>query len=372
MGFASLIVKATRLCNLRCSYCHDWRVGRDQTMSFRVLAGVIAAALREPSHRSVEFIWHGGETTVLPISFYEKAIFLQARFRRPGQLIQNTIQTNGTRLTADWVHFLRSNEFAVGVSLDGPPSIHDVHRRYGSGRSSFSDVMAGIQLLKNADVPFTVLMVIDETALELGPDHIFDFFLAHDVRSYGLLAAKPDNQPHPVPGTAVAHYTPPAAINHFLARLYDRWLEHGDPEIKIRDLEAIRSRLRSSGDLMCVFGGGCIGHYFLVEPNGDVAHCDLFQGDDRYSLGNLLRDGFARLRCSENITAIKRENEQSLARLRACPEFPVCQGWCPHERYTAFRHDPLYREDCCGLRDLIVHVRSRLDSEPSRPPVLEV
>src|SRR5262245_24331312 len=99
MGFVSLIVKGTRLCNLRCTYCHDWRSGQDQTMTFPVMARTIAAALRDPEYDAVEFIWHGGETTVLPIAFYEKALLIQSRFRRPGQLIRNLIQTNGTRLT---------------------------------------------------------------------------------------------------------------------------------------------------------------------------------------------------------------------------------------------------------------------------------
>ena len=72
MGHLALIVKATRLCNLRCSYCHDWRAGKNQTMGFSVMAKTIASALSDPENDAVEFIWHGGEPTVLPFSFYEK------------------------------------------------------------------------------------------------------------------------------------------------------------------------------------------------------------------------------------------------------------------------------------------------------------
>ena len=99
--YLGLVLKATRLCNLRCTYCRDWREGPGQTMGFDVLARVVAAALREESHSIVDFVWHGGETTLLPLSFYRKAMFLQSRFRRPGQRIGNVIQTNGTRLTPD-------------------------------------------------------------------------------------------------------------------------------------------------------------------------------------------------------------------------------------------------------------------------------
>src|ERR1044072_6234239 len=33
-----VIMKATRLCNLRCTYCHAWKEGPDQVMPFEVLA----------------------------------------------------------------------------------------------------------------------------------------------------------------------------------------------------------------------------------------------------------------------------------------------------------------------------------------------
>ena len=94
---ATLVVKATRLCNLRCSYCHDWRAGPDQTMTTAVLGRMTRAALEDPEHDAVEFVWHGGEATVLPLSFFRKALTAQARYQRPGQMVRNTIQTNGTR-----------------------------------------------------------------------------------------------------------------------------------------------------------------------------------------------------------------------------------------------------------------------------------
>jgi uncharacterized protein len=363
MRHAGLIVKGTRLCNLRCTYCHDWRAGPEQTMSFPIMARMIAAALRDPEHDSVQFIWHGGETMVLPISFYQRALVLQSLFRRPGQIVSNAIQTNGTRLTTDWVQFLRENRFAVGLSLDGPPEVHDRYRRYASGRPSFGDVAQGIRLLQEHGVPFVVLMVIDEAALELGPDAVFDFFLQYGIKSYGLIAAKPTNQPDAAPGTPTEHYTSPVKMTAFLARLYDRWREHGDPTIRIRDLMAIRNRLAGEGAGFCTLTGGCLGRYYLIETNGDVAHCDLFLGDPRYTLGNVRNQGFAELRQSANLLALQAENERALEPMRGCPEFGVCNGWCPHERYLSARHNVNHRAECCGLRDLITHVRSRMTEE---------
>jgi uncharacterized protein len=355
--FVTLILKGTRLCNLRCSYCHDWRSGKDQRMAFDVLACVVARALREPSHRIVNFIWHGGEATTLPISFYEKALLLQRFFRRDGQIIRNSVQTNGTRITPEWARFLRDNDIGVGVSLDGPRIVHDAYRRYASGRGSFDDVLAGMSVLQEHDVEHSVLMVIDEDAYAIGAEEIFRFFVEAGIKSFGLLAAKPTNQPHAPRATATAHYIDPARFNLFLARMYDIWLAHGDPTIRIRELAVICQRLTETSHRPCTLTGGCIGNYFLVEPNGDVAHCDLFLGDPAYSLGNLVHDSFGQIRECDRLRTLTEANEAALGRLRDCPDFSVCNGWCPHERYVSVRHNPHHTDDCCGLRSLIDHIR---------------
>jgi uncharacterized protein len=56
---------------------------------------------------------------------------------------------------------------------------------------------------------------------------------------------------------------------------------------------------------------------------------------------------------------LEAENARSLAALKECPEFPVCNGWCPHERYLSVRHNLKHSAECCGLRELIRHLRGK-------------
>jgi len=349
MVHVGLIVKGTRLCNLRCTYCHDWSAAPDQTMGFPVLAAMTHAALRDPEHTSVEFIWHGGETTLLPIKFYQKAVLLQQRLRRRDQRVTNSIQTNATRITDDWARFFKDYDFSVGVSIDAMPEIHDRDRRYVSGRKSFSDVIDGIAVLRAHGVAFGALMVVDQETINIGPDRVFDAFLDLGIKNYGLLAAKPVNQPDATAPAHAEHYVDPRTMNTFLIALYDRWRSHGDKGILIRELNGIERRLRNAAPHHCTLEGDCFGRYFMVEPNGDVAHCDVFVGDPRYTLGNVLRESFSQMRSEERLSAIRDENERALAVMRQCPDFRVCNGWCPHERYTSLRHDAAFREECCGL-----------------------
>jgi uncharacterized protein len=369
VGECSVVVKVTRLCNLRCSYCHDWRDGAGQTMTFGVLARVIAGVLGDPEHDAVSFIWHGGEPSMVGLQFFRRALVVQARFARSEQAVRNVLQTNGTRISAAWARFLRDYEFSVGISIDGPASLHDLRRVHRSGRGSFDEVLQGIRTLRDHGVPFGVLMVVDEAALELGPDAVFDFMLEHGISSYGFNAVCPDNQPHATPGTPAEPYVEPRAMGEFLAGIYDRWLTHGDRGIRIREIDGILARLRNDSASPCQLRGGCLGEYFIVEPDGDVAHCDLFLGDDSYRLGNVTTDTFSALRAGPAMTALRDQRRAELAAMAACPEFAVCNGWCPHETYLSRRHDPAHRPGCCGLDSLIGHIRATAPP-PQRASVL--
>lgn len=362
MGHLSLVVKATRLCNLRCSYCNDWRDGPNQTMRFEVMASAIVKALKDRQNDMVEFIWHGGEPTLLPISFYEKAMFIQSRLRRKNQTVVNLIQTNGTRLTEPWANFLAKNKFIIGISLDGPPDIHDHYRRYASGAPSFSDVSHTMGLLKDYGIPFSVLMVVNKETLAAGAKKVFDFFLRIGVKNYGLLAVTPFNQPNAVAGSETENYMSPMAMSSFLIDLYDIWRRHGDATIKIREISTILQRFRGNSSF-CTLEGNCFGHYYLIEPNGDIAHCELFLGDSRYTLGNVINDDFEMIRNANRLHSLINDNKKALEKMQSCSEFHICNGWCPHERYLSERHNPSHTEYCCGLNNFISHIRENLPNQ---------
>ena len=358
----SLIVKATRQCTLRCAYCNDWRSSRKEVMSFGVMARMIASALAE--HEHVRFIWHGGEPTLLPISFYEKALLVQARLRREGQKVGNTFQTNATTLTPAWARFFRANNIQVGISIDGPAHLHNSHRSYRSGKGSYDHVIQGLNLLKEYEVQFSGLVVVDEGTLKFGARRLLDFLVGQGIRSFGVLPAKPKNEPAAEAGTITEHYIEPARVNAFLIKLYDAWLSRGDRNVKIRELEALKAQIKGVSARSCTLSGKCWGHYYAIEADGSVAVCDVFSGDSRYTLGNIMNTSFAKIANSSALLQLKKEHRNTTEAMRGCPEFPVCKGWCPHERYVSIRHNKSHRDGCCGLRDLIAHIRNRMADEP--------
>ena len=69
----------------------------------------------------------------------------------------------GRGLTDDWLAFLLEHDIGVGVSLDGPPEIHDARRLDAAGRPTSARVREGIERLRAAGITrWGVLMVVDE------------------------------------------------------------------------------------------------------------------------------------------------------------------------------------------------------------------
>jgi len=280
-----------------------------------------------------------------------------------GQKIKNSFQTNATKLTPGWARFFRANKIQVGISIDGPAHLHNSHRSYRSGKGSYEHVMRGLNLLKEHEVQFSGLVVVDERTLEFGAERLLDFLVGQGIRSFGLLAVKPKNEPAAEAGTTAEHYIEPARMNAFLMNLYDAWLSRGDQNVKIRELEGLKAQIQGMSAGFCTLSEECWGHYYMIEPDGSVVGCDVFSGDPRYTLGNIMNDSFIEIANSAGLLQLRKEHRDAMEAMSGCPEFPVCKGWCPHERYVSIRHNKLHRDDCCGLRDLISHIRNRMADE---------
>jgi uncharacterized protein len=365
-GQIGLTVKATRLCNLRCTYCHDWRSGAGHTMSFEVLAHLIHAACTDPHHGAVSFGWHGGEPLVLPIQFYETALTLQARYRRPGQFVQNRLQTNATLVTDEWAQFLVRERFGVGVSVDGPRDVHDRTRVDLGGAGSFDKVMEGLERLRFAGLAPGILLTVDKDTVALGAERTLAFLLSIGARSIGFNPVQPANSS--AAGTVGDGYLTRSDMNRFLIDLHRCWVDHGDPQIRIRELDSLVARIDGGTGSTCTLEGDCVGSFFAVEPDGEVAHCDRFFGEEAYQFGSIMHGGFDRIR--RNVKLLERRAADAAAadRRRRCENFAVCSGGCPQQTFLERRHDPGHDDGCCGRGELIEHLRTHrgLSTAPVR------
>lgn len=346
----ALIMKGTRLCNLRCTYCRSWAEGPDEVMPFDVLARSIQSACTAPGVGLVQFIWHGGETTLRPLSFYRKALWLQERFRRRGMTIGNQLQTNGTHLPPEWLDFLKLYGFAVGVSLDGPPEVHDLRRVDIKGRPTSERVREGIRSLQAHGIEFEVKMVVDDEVVALGARRVLDYLLEIGVRQVALLNVVPEGDPErKLPGD---HLGFPRFVD-FLREIFHLWWPRHREQIEFRELSDLMIRLQGGPGSFCVFGENCMGGVLTIEPKGEIAACDRYQGDPSFLFGNILHTDLSSVPRAANMVRAHQETDAEMDRASQCRWFAICHGGCPHDRYVRVHRNVSQDERCCGWSPLL-------------------
>ncbi len=145
------------------------------------------------------FCWQGGEPTLMGPDFYEAALGLMAKHGASGQVMANSIQTNGLLLDERWMTLFDRGRFFVGLSLDGPAPLHDRHRRSVGGGPTFDRVRRAARLLARSGIEFNVLAVVTADAAS-APEALYDFFLNEGLRFLQFIPAaerEPDGTPAP-------------------------------------------------------------------------------------------------------------------------------------------------------------------------------
>ncbi|MFZ0105510.1 MAG: radical SAM protein, partial [Thiobacillus sp.] len=101
------------VCDIACDYCfylekRGLYPGNEQfKMPDEVLAKYIEQYVESQPTSVVEFVWHGGEPTLLGVDFFRRVVELQKPFRGSKE-IRNTLQTNAISLDDAWCEFFKA------------------------------------------------------------------------------------------------------------------------------------------------------------------------------------------------------------------------------------------------------------------------
>ena len=77
------------------------------------------------------------------VDFFRRATAYVEKHRRPGMTVEYTIQTNGTLIDDEMAAFFKAHDYLVGISIDGPPEMHDAYRVDRGGAPTFERCAAG-------------------------------------------------------------------------------------------------------------------------------------------------------------------------------------------------------------------------------------
>ena len=370
-SFHLMAKPAGPLCNLDCGYCFYlekkglFAQGQSMRMPPAVLRAYIEKTIAAQAAPEVQFTWQGGEPLLMGLEFFQQAVGLQQEFAG-GKVIRNTIQTNGTLLDERWCAFFRRHGFLVGLSLDGPPAIHDAGRPDKQGRPTSQSVLKGLDLLQKHGVDVNILVTVARHVAPQ-PKAVYDFLKARGVGfiQFNPVVERPNSPPPPAaPGatTVSADSVEPEAYGDFLIAVFDDWVRHDVGSIHVMNFEWALAAWCQLPATVCLFAERC-GDAAIVEHDGSVFSCDHYVYPD-YRLGNIAGDDPAALLASAAQRNFGAAKETTLPRYcRQCPHLFACHGECPKNRFmTAPDGEPGLNYLCPGYRKYFRHITPAMNA----------
>ncbi len=340
-----LIKPSASDCNLDCDYCfyldnhHVARGTRSRRMTLEI-AERFAQQYMPLAPDEAMFAWQGGEPTLLGVEFFQKVFEIQKKYARPGQRPVNTFQTNSVLIDDAFAEFFAENEVLIGVSLDGPESIHDRHRINKGGGKTWRKVMNAVERLEKAGAEFNILTVLHRDNVKRAKE-IYRYFRSLDfmyMQFIPCVEMELNRRGKPT-GKLTKFSIAPEEYTRFLLDLFDIWEEDvfaGHP-VSIRFFDSILNVMAGLGPTMCIFDKHCE-QQFVLEADGRIYPCDFFV-QAKWAMGNILEDDLGTMLDGPKYQAFVQQSVQFPKECGSCQWVNLCNGGCPRNR-TLFDRPP--------------------------------
>jgi len=377
-------------CNLDCTYC--FYLSKQKLaggpggghMDDELLEQFVRNYIQSVTADEVVFSWQGGEPTLLGLEFFAKVVALQRKHAKPGQRVENDLQTNGTLLDEDWARFLKQHNFLVGLSIDGPREIHDHFRVTKHAEPTFDKVFAAAKMLQKHGVRFNTLTCVHRfnasrpldvyrfLRRELGSTYL-QFIPIVEAKDFETVAPQRwDPGRLPVVGTPEARpdhphsvVTPwsvdPEEYGYFLSKVWDEWLARDVGKVLVNFCETLVVQRLGLPSQICVYSEIC-GKGVALEHDGSVYSCDHYVYPE-YRLGNVRQQSLGDMVFApEQVRFGYAKSEQLPAYCRGCDYLTDCWGECPKNRLLRTPDgEPGLNYLCPGLKRFFMHARPAAD-----------
>jgi uncharacterized protein len=328
--FSLLIKPASFDCNLRCRYCFylekEKIFGTERhRMSDAVLEQMISSFMHldMPCYA---FGWQGGEPTMMGLDFFRRAVDLMKQYGQSGKQVSNGLQTNGVMLDDEWCQFLHQYNFLVGISIDGPPEIHDFNRITIGGAGSHEMVMRGIASLNRNHVEYNVLTLVNSLSASR-PLDIYRY-LRDDLKImfHQYIECVEFDQD----GKLMPYSVSPEAWGEFLCKIFDEWYAHDVRQVSVRLFDSILAKMVDGVANVCSIGNNCC-QYFVVEHDGSIYPCDFFVQPE-WRLGNVDDVNWETLQNLPLYREFGKRKNMVAKQCNVCRYFALCAGCCQKNR----------------------------------------
>ncbi|MGH8869881.1 MAG: anaerobic sulfatase maturase [Actinomycetes bacterium] len=353
------------VCNLDCEYC--FYLSKEMLYPgsrFRMADDLLETYVRQliEAHTAPEVVvaWQGGEPTLMGLDFFRRSVEYERQYARPGQVLINTIQTNGTLLDDEWGAFLAEHGFLVGISLDGPAHLHDAYRVDKGGKPTHDRVMGGLRTLQRHGVEHNALVTVNAANAE----HALDVYrFLRDEAGFRFMQFIPIVERAHAGGDQVVteHSVTGQQYGRFLVEVFDEWVHRDVGEVYVQMFDVALANWYGEPPGLCVHSETC-GLALALEHTGDVYSCDHFV-DPEHLLGNIRETHLLELVSSPQQQRFGADKHDLLPRFcRECDVRFACHGGCPKDRFERTPDgEPGLNYLCPGYKDFFHHI-----AEPMR------
>ncbi len=343
-----LIKPVSGRCNLACEYCFYRRVQESLYPDATVMSGEVLEAMISQllglRLTQTSFSWQGGEPTLAGLDFFKEAVRLMMKHGSDGQSVGNAFQTNGILIDDRWSDFLTRYHFLVGISIDGPPEVHNRFRG-----KTFDKAMRGARTAVKLGVDVNILSCVSSAA-EGRAKEVYEFLRGEGFRHLQFI---PVVEFTDRPGNITEFSCSPEGYGDFLIEAFDVWRADPEPAC-IRLFDNLIEFAGTGRSTFCVLAPRCAS-YVVVEASGDIYPCDFFVRKE-LGLGNVLDspDALVRARAMPKADEFARTKLIRPDKCRECEWWRVCRGGCLKEREAAGAFDqPTYL--CEGMKRFFNH-----------------
>jgi uncharacterized protein len=330
----------------------DLYPGSTFRMSDALLESYIRQYIEAQKFPLATLAWQGGEPTLMGLNFFTKAMEMVRRYRRPGMVIHNTIQTNGTLINDEWCRLFKENNFLVGLSLDGPREVHDAYRVDKSGKPTFDRVLRAAKLFRRHKVDFNILTTV-HAANGDRPLEVYRFFRDKvEAEFFQFIPIVERDETGMVTDWSVR----PEQYGRFLISIFDEWIRRDVGKVFVQIFDASLAAWTGAFQSICIFSETC-GTALALEHNGDLYSCDHFV-DKEHLLGNIERESMGELATSEKQRRFGQDKLDSLPKYcLECEARFACNGECPKNRFMKTPEgQPGLNYLCAGYREFFRHI----------------
>ncbi len=360
-SIAQFVVKITKQCNLRCTYCYEYPYLADKArMSLDQIAAMfrnIADYYKGKTYKQLNFVWHGGEPFLIEPEYYLAIYKLQAEILEPaGFSYYNSTQSNLTLLSARYVEALKNeNVFdTLGVSID----LYGTQRVNIGGKQVEEKVLDNMQKLNDNGIPFGCITVLSR---ENYPhvEKVYTFFDDINVNARFLPIYRTGFES--LDETNCLTF---AEVVDAFKRIFDTWLlsENAVMVNPIYEFMKIALRVINRDKVEKIYYDKVHSDsLYIVNTNGDVFYTDeVYETEPSY--GNIFTTPFAELHASEAYAAVVERSRMRIASVcHGCPYYGACSGYYMDDiTFAQLGFDENGQATCAIVRPVVQYIIERL------------